>query len=456
MFNQERAMIAPITQTLAACMLLVALPANCQVPVPAFEQYVTDQAGVLSADRKQELEAELRQFEVRKGSRIAALIVPTTRPESITQYAKRVDEQWKPGRKQAGDGAILLVAMDEHAAHLEVGDRLKSILTFGLAKRIEKETVSPSLNDGDGVSMGVRLTMMMVDAGPGATFGSNTSRAPSSSKPESAPGDHEIPVRAFTIAAVVVLILMLAATVNRWRASLAAAEAGDGNVTANDSPGPPGAVQPSGELTWNSPSSLAIIAANLVPLWAVLVQGWAIYTLFVLFWLESIVMILLNALRIICVRPGDFWLWFRKITALPLMLLSNGMFLAAYGVSIVSIFARNEYKEFGPENMAGDYMLRLIDDQHLWQPLAMMAAAHGISFILFYIIGGEFRRASIDELVERPVGRLILLHLSIIIGGAGAAALGAPLWAILVLVVLKTAGELLTHLGLVTSGRSSD
>ena len=55
----------------------------------------------------------LRAFEARKGTQIAVLIVPTTKPEAIEQYSVRVVEQWKLGRKKVDDGALLLVAKDD-------------------------------------------------------------------------------------------------------------------------------------------------------------------------------------------------------------------------------------------------------------------------------------------------------------------------------------------------------
>src|SRR5690349_842017 len=83
------------------------------VAVPALKARVTDLTHTLTPDQTAQLEQKLAAFEARKGSQMAVLIVPTTKPEEIEQYSIRVAEQWKVGRKGVDDGAILLVAKDD-------------------------------------------------------------------------------------------------------------------------------------------------------------------------------------------------------------------------------------------------------------------------------------------------------------------------------------------------------
>ena len=56
------------------------------------------------------LEQTLAVFESRKGAQIAVLMLPTTQPETIEQYAVRVEESWKLGRKGVDDGVLLVIA----------------------------------------------------------------------------------------------------------------------------------------------------------------------------------------------------------------------------------------------------------------------------------------------------------------------------------------------------------
>ena len=107
--------------SLLAIALGWSLFVGAQISVPPLTERVTDQAALLTTEQKASLEQTLQAFEARKGSQIAVLIVPTTAPETIEQYALRVAEQWKLGRKKVDDGALLLIAKTDRALRIEVG-----------------------------------------------------------------------------------------------------------------------------------------------------------------------------------------------------------------------------------------------------------------------------------------------------------------------------------------------
>src|SRR5206468_8336843 len=93
--------------SLVALMLCWAFAALADVAVPPLTGRVVDKTGTLSSSDVAALDKTLRDFEARKGSQVAVLIVPTTQPEAIEQYSIRVAEAWKIGRKKIDDGAIL-------------------------------------------------------------------------------------------------------------------------------------------------------------------------------------------------------------------------------------------------------------------------------------------------------------------------------------------------------------
>jgi hypothetical protein len=100
--------------TVVMCVLSgLAFAQDTLIAVPPLTAPVTDLSATLNADQPATLNGELRAFEERKGSQVAVLIVPTTRPQPIEQYAIRVAEQWKLGRKKVDDGAILVVAKED-------------------------------------------------------------------------------------------------------------------------------------------------------------------------------------------------------------------------------------------------------------------------------------------------------------------------------------------------------
>jgi uncharacterized protein len=156
-----------LPRILLAVLLLTALPwAAAEVAVPPLKARVTDLTGTLTADQVAGLEARLARLEGRRGSQVAVLIVPTTRPESIEQYSIRVVEQWKLGRAQVDDGVLLLVAKDDRKLRIEVGRGLEGAIPDAYARRIIDEGITPRFKRGEfheGITVGLDRIVRLVD-----------------------------------------------------------------------------------------------------------------------------------------------------------------------------------------------------------------------------------------------------------------------------------------------------
>ena len=153
----------------ALLLLLLALPAWAQLAVPQLTGRVADLTGTLTREQAASLEQRLQSFEARKGSQIAVLMVPTTAPEAIEQYALRVAERWKIGRKNVDDGAILVVAKNDRALRIEVGYGLEGALNDATANRILREVIAPRFREGDfygGINDGVDRMIRVIDGEP--------------------------------------------------------------------------------------------------------------------------------------------------------------------------------------------------------------------------------------------------------------------------------------------------
>jgi uncharacterized protein len=139
-----------------------------EIPVPPVAR-VVDQTGTLTAENRAALERMLEQFEARKGSQIAVVMVKTTAGEPIEQFALRVGEQWKLGRKRVDDGAVLVVAKDDRALRIEVGYGLEGALSDITAKRIISDVITPRFREGDffgGISAGLDRMIRVIDGEP--------------------------------------------------------------------------------------------------------------------------------------------------------------------------------------------------------------------------------------------------------------------------------------------------
>lgn len=151
---------------LLASSLVWSALAIAQVPVPPLTGHVIDQTKTLDTEQKATLEQALTDFEARKGTQIAVLIVASTAPEQIEQFSLRVAEQWKPGRAKVDDGAILVVAKDDRTVRIEVGYGLEGALTDLTSGRIISELILPRFRQQDfygGIAAGVGQIIRTVD-----------------------------------------------------------------------------------------------------------------------------------------------------------------------------------------------------------------------------------------------------------------------------------------------------
>jgi uncharacterized protein len=155
-----------VRASILALLLCWAFAARADVAVPPLTGRVVDQTGTLSSSDVASLQQTLKEFEARKGSQLAVLIVPTTQPETIEQYSLRVAEAWKIGRKKIDDGALLVVAKDDRKLRIEVGYGLEGALTDVTSKRIIDEIITPRFRSGDfagGISAGVARIIGVID-----------------------------------------------------------------------------------------------------------------------------------------------------------------------------------------------------------------------------------------------------------------------------------------------------
>jgi hypothetical protein len=176
----------------------------------------------------------------------------------------------------------------------------------------------------------------------------------------------------------------------------------------------------------------------------VLAWGWEVFPLLLLFWMENVVLGVLNALKILLAAPGEARLWAAKAFTLPFFCFHYGLFTLLHGVFVLMVFGGTRYRVHDPLGVP-EAALRAGGDYGLWLAAGVLAASHAFSFAWNYLHRGEFRRASPKALMAQPYGRVMVLHLVIIGGGFGALALGSPLWALVLLIGLKTALDLRAH-----------
>ena len=118
-------------------------------PVPALTARVIDQTGTLDATQLQALDAKLAAFEQSRGAQIVLLMVASTGLEDITDYAQRVGDSWKIGRKDIGDGLLLVVAKNDRKVRIATTKTLEGALPDLATKQIIDNAITPRFRQGD-------------------------------------------------------------------------------------------------------------------------------------------------------------------------------------------------------------------------------------------------------------------------------------------------------------------
>jgi hypothetical protein len=207
-----------------------------------------------------------------------------------------------------------------------------------------------------------------------------------------------------------------------------------------------------------SPVAIALlVVANLVPLAGVLFLGWELATIVALYWLENGVIGAFALAKIatagaidpdpgavdVSGRPVPRALLENPVAAravlLPFFIVHYGMFWFVHGVFVW--FALPElWAQMGAGS--GTPSLSTI----AWA-IPVLVLSHGASFLYNWWWGGERRTSSPLREMAAPYGRVVILHVTIVLGAFAVAAIGAPVGALVIMVVLKTVADLAAHLG---------
>lgn len=174
------------------------------------------------------------------------------------------------------------------------------------------------------------------------------------------------------------------------------------------------------------------IIVNLAPLAGVLAFGWSAFAVLLIYWLENVAIGVAQAVRIgiAGVRnrtPETLFL-------LPFFCVHYGMFTAVHGVFVVAMFGAEALN--GARGVVTPGVLAAAAVIAVWQATLVIVDGRRSEW---------FAGLAAKTLMFEPYGRVIALHLTIIVGAMLVAMLGAPVWAVAVLTVMK----LLIDLGLV-------
>jgi uncharacterized protein len=157
-----------LTRLLLGMMVWVILtlsPAWAQalVPVPPLTARVMDQTGTLAPGDVAALEQQLNSFEQQRGTQIVVLVLPSTAPEDIADFTQRLGDAWKIGRRDVGDGVLLVVALNDRRLRIAPAKSLEGAVPDLAAQRIIEQVITPAFRQGD-VAGGLRAGLSHLQA----------------------------------------------------------------------------------------------------------------------------------------------------------------------------------------------------------------------------------------------------------------------------------------------------
>lgn len=189
-------------------------------------------------------------------------------------------------------------------------------------------------------------------------------------------------------------------------------------------------------LTLASPSSLALIAANLVPLAGAAFLGWKLSDVMVLYWAESAIIGFFNLCKIAVIGR-----WF-ALAAGPFFLGHFGGFMAVHFLFVYTIFVKGpDHVDSGGGDLAEVAGLFLV----LWPALLALAISHAYSFFNNFLGRGEHKGRTVSQQMSEPYARIVFMHLVLIFGGGLSLVLGQTEPVLIIVIVAKIFVDLKSH-----------
>jgi len=197
------------------------------------------------------------------------------------------------------------------------------------------------------------------------------------------------------------------------------------------------------DIDWRQPSVIALVLANLVPVFGVLVLHWEVFPLMFLFWSENVILGVFNVLKMLVNLPSIPANWVVKLFVIPFFCVHYGMFTYGHGSFVMLLFGGGLNHMHGFPGVADFW--KVIGEFGLGWAILGLVVSHGVSFVTNYIGKNEYRRVGLMELMNQPYGRIVVMHLAILFGGFLVLALHSRTPALLLLVALKIGFDLRCH-----------
>lgn len=183
---------------------------------------------------------------------------------------------------------------------------------------------------------------------------------------------------------------------------------------------------------YRDPLSWVSLVVDLLPIIAVIAFGWSATPLVALYWLENLVIGAFTIARMVGTIFANAANLFGVLFMAPFFTVHYGGFCYVHGV-FLSVFAGQE--DFPSPDGLVRWALTTAPEM-VWFVGAIIAVS-ALYYVVDYIGRGAFRTTSLDKEMGSPYGRIVTLHVAIILGAGIAFGLGQPLLGVLLLILIR-------------------
>lgn len=191
-----------------------------------------------------------------------------------------------------------------------------------------------------------------------------------------------------------------------------------------------------------TPSVIALLIANLLPLYGVIALGWDLISLIMVYWLETGIIGFFAILNIALVTGS------MALLLVPFFIVHFGGFMAGHLIFLITLFGATSGAGFS--DIPG-FVRGIVSSNGLWFAVAGLFVSHAIAFVVYVLIPWlqAVRRGTLNTrnvetgpIMMAPYGRIIIMHLTIIFGAILVTAFDNRLALLVLLIALKTAADL--------------
>jgi len=198
---------------------------------------------------------------------------------------------------------------------------------------------------------------------------------------------------------------------------------------------------------------VALIVANLIPLAGVVFLGWSVWQILIIYWMENGIVGAFNVLKMMRAEGSDEGTSVSttingrspagesRASLVPFFCMHYGIFWFVHGVFVFTLLLLGAMATGGESSAA-----MMPDPLVLAFAVVALFISHGLSYRFNFIGGGEYRRVSPASQMFKPYGRLVVLHVTVILGALAISITGAAIAALAILVLLKIGLDIGLHL----------